>query len=121
VLEEVVDHAGAVEAGDDRKPSRHGGGLVAAGFLHPAQIQLDVRTSDLKRVQIAVAAPGQVGTEIGLCVSAGLTLEPGQVGGHGQPQRGITRVLARGEELCCVHPPSKPSQPHTQPLPDGGM
>lgn len=35
-------------------------------------------------VQAAVLTPGQVAAQIGLGVDAGLTLEPGEVGRHGQ-------------------------------------
>lgn len=41
--EQVVDDAGAVEAGYDGHPPADGGGLESSHLLHPADVELDVR------------------------------------------------------------------------------
>jgi len=54
--------------------------------LHPPHVQLDVRALRSQRIQLACGAPGQEATQIRLGVHPRHALEPGQVGGHRQPQ-----------------------------------
>ena len=78
--EHGVDDAGPVEAGDDGDAAAHGRGLVAAGLLHPADVELEVGSLRGQRAQAVAAAPGQVLAKLGLGVNPGLALEPGEVG-----------------------------------------
>jgi hypothetical protein len=57
-----------------------------AGFLHPPDVQLQVRPPGSQRVQAALGAPRQVTAQVGFGVLAGGALEAGQVGSHRQPQ-----------------------------------
>lgn len=43
--------------------------------LHPTQVELDVRTADLKRVQVLPLAPRHEGAEVRIGVSTRLPLE----------------------------------------------
>jgi hypothetical protein len=59
VLEDTVDDAGPVEAGHHRHPTRDLGRLEPAGLLHPADVQVEVRTGSRQRVQSSVCTPQQ--------------------------------------------------------------
>ena len=87
LFEDAVDDAGAVEPGHDRDPPRHGRRGVAALFLHPPHVQLDLRPGGRQRVDPAFGAPAQVGPQIGLTLGTGQALEPGQVRRCSEPQR----------------------------------
>jgi len=84
VLQNAVQDAGAVEPGRDRESSGDGGGLEPADFLHPPDVQLQVRTLRGQRVQAALGAPGQIAAEVRFGVLAGGALEAGQVGSYCQ-------------------------------------
>lgn len=58
---------------------------MAAYFLKPAEVELDVRSGSSQRVQAAARAPVEVAAQVRLGVAARLALEARQVGGHGQP------------------------------------
>lgn len=79
----IVDQDHYIDKVCDR-PGRYR--LEPADLLHPADIQLQVRSAGGQRVQAAVSAPGQVAAQIGLGVLPGRTLEPGQVASYCQPQ-----------------------------------
>jgi hypothetical protein len=91
VLEHPVDDAGAVEAGHHGEGARNGAGGVAAVFLHPAEVQLDVWPGRGEWIEPAFGAPVQVGAQVGLGMHSRLAFEPSQIGGCGQPQRVETR------------------------------
>jgi hypothetical protein len=61
VLEYTVDDAGSIEAGHHRDSTRNRAGRVAAVFLHPSQIQLDVWPGRGEWIETAFGAPVQVG------------------------------------------------------------
>jgi len=50
VLHESVQDAGVVEPGHYGEPPGHGGGLEPADFLHPPDVQLQVRPLGGERV-----------------------------------------------------------------------
>jgi hypothetical protein len=75
-----------VEPGHDRQSARHRRGGVAALFLHPPHVQLDVLPGRRQRVHGPFGTPDQEGPQVGLGVRPGLPLEPGQVRGGRQPQ-----------------------------------
>jgi hypothetical protein len=76
MLQQAVDDADPVEPGRDGEAPGDGGGLEPVDLLHPPDVQL----------QATLNTPGQVAAQIGLGVITGGALEPGQVGGHRQPQ-----------------------------------
>ena len=86
MLQQAVDDAGPVEPGRHREPPRHRRGLEEADLLHPPDVQLQVWPPRGEWVQAALGAPGQVAAQIGFGVVTRRALEPGQVGGHRQPQ-----------------------------------
>ena len=57
--------------------------LEPADFLHPPDVQLQVRPPGGQRIQAAFGAPGQIAAKVGVGVLAGAAIEPGQVGSHG--------------------------------------
>jgi hypothetical protein len=73
VLEGAVQDAGAVEPGRDRESPGDAGGLEPADFLHPPDVQLQVRSLRGQRVQAVPGAPGQIAAQVGFGV---LTEEP---------------------------------------------
>jgi len=77
VLRHAVDDAGPVEPGHHGEPAGHGGVLEPADFLHPADVQLQVRALGDQRIQAAVGAPGEVATQVRVGVITGWALEPG--------------------------------------------
>jgi hypothetical protein len=81
VIEDSVDDGRLVEASDDREPWRNRGRFEAADFLHPPDVQLEVRAACRQRMQAALGAPGQDGAEVGAPVVARGAGKPGQVGG----------------------------------------
>jgi hypothetical protein len=87
VLEDAVDHTSAVEADDDREPAGDGAGGVAALFLHPPHIQLDVGPRCCQRIHAALRAPAQIGAQVGLAVYPGLAPESGEVSRGGEADR----------------------------------
>jgi hypothetical protein len=114
VLEDAVDHAGAVEAGHDRQASRHRRWLVPAHFLERADVQLDMWPVGCQRVQTALLAPPQVPAQVGVGVDAGLALEPSQIGRDGQPQharRGDDNTGNGRPRLRDFHSPSAQAGP----------
>jgi hypothetical protein len=80
--EDLVDCAGAVEARDDRHPAGYGGGLEPAYLLHPADIQLDVRTLRLERIEPALGAPAHEHPQVGLGMGTRQALVAGEVPRH---------------------------------------
>ncbi len=86
MLQDAIEDAGPVEPGRDGEPPGHGGGPEPADFLHPPDVQLEVRPLRGQRVQAVLGAPGQVAAQVGFGVLAGGALEAGQVGGYCQPQ-----------------------------------
>jgi hypothetical protein len=80
------------------EPPRYGGGLVPAGFLHPPDVQLQVRAARGQRVQPTISAPGQVAAQAGVGVVAGGAGEPGQAGRHRQPELAGKRRRSFGRD-----------------------
>jgi hypothetical protein len=106
VFQEAVDDAGPVEPGRHREPPRHRRGLEEADLLHPPDVQLQVRPPRGEWVQAALGAPGQVAAQIGFGVVTRRALEPGQVGGHRQPQLVSERrqmIGGAGRQVSGVH------------------
>jgi len=93
-----VDDAGAVEAADHGHASADGGGLEVSNFLHPADVELDVRALGSERFEVAFLTPGQEGAQVRFGVDSGLALEPGQVRRDRQPQRVERRRQQNGHE-----------------------
>jgi len=62
------------------------GGLESADFLHPPDVELEVRPLRGQRVQAALGTPSQVAAQIGCGVLARGALRAGQVGSHCQRQ-----------------------------------
>ena len=83
VCQNLVDDAGAVEAGHDRHPAADRRRLVPVHFLHPPHVQLDVGPLGGQRVQSAFLAPGDEAAQVGLGVHPRLPLKPSKVGGNG--------------------------------------
>jgi hypothetical protein len=77
-----VDDAGAEEAGDDRDPAGHGGGLEPAYLLHPADVERDVRALGSQWLEPAFGAPAQEHPQVGLGVGTRQALVAGEVPGH---------------------------------------
>jgi hypothetical protein len=86
VLQDPVDDTGPVEPRGHGEAPGDGGGLEAADLLHPPDVQLQVRAARGQRVQPVPCAPGEEAAQIGCGVLTGGALEPGQLGGHGQPE-----------------------------------
>ena len=64
VFECSVDDAGAVEARDDRHPSRHRRGVVPADLLQPAEVELDVRSGRCEGVLVVCDAPREIAPQV---------------------------------------------------------
>ena len=86
VLEDLVDHAGAVEAGDHGHPPAHRRRLEPLGLMHPPDVQLEVRTPRSEGIEGALLTPVEVGAQIGIGVNASLARETGEVAGQGDTQ-----------------------------------
>ena len=86
MLQQAVDDAGPVEPGGDREAPGDGGGLEPADFLHPPDVQLQVRAACGQRVQAMFRGPGQEAAQVGFGVVTGGAFETGQVGSHREPQ-----------------------------------
>jgi hypothetical protein len=86
MFQQAVDHAGPVEPGGDGEPPGHCRGLEPADFLHPPDVQLEVRPARGERVHATFRAPEKVATQVGLGVIPEGALKTGQVGRHRQPQ-----------------------------------
>lgn len=86
--------------------------LEAADFLHPPNVQLDLRPVRLQRFDATLAAPHQVGAQIRLGMDTGLATVTGQVSGDCPHQR-IRRSIEEnreqhrdksGHDRCCALP-----------------
>jgi hypothetical protein len=87
MLEQAVDHRGAVEARGDREPPRHGGGLEPAHLLHPADVQLQLCPASRKRIEAALDTPRQEASQVRVSVIARRSRIAGQVGSNRPAQR----------------------------------
>jgi len=58
MLQHAVQDASPVEPGCDREPAGYRGGPEPADFLHPPDVELQVRALGGQRVQAVLGAPG---------------------------------------------------------------
>src|SRR3546814_16020497 len=89
-----IDDADPVEAHENREATRHGGRLVAGDFLHPSEVELDVRASSLERVEISALAPGGEGSKVRFGVYPRLPFEACGVGEGGNLECGVGGVAS---------------------------
>ena len=89
MVQDGVDHAGSVEAGDHGHPTRHGRGLESADFLHPPHVPLDLHALDRQWADVLIGAPGEEQPEIGFGVDAGCADIATEIGRRGQTENKI--------------------------------
>ncbi len=95
MLQNSIDHTGAVEPGDHSHTPGHGGGLEPADFLHPPHVPLNLCALDGQRREVLVGASPEEQAQVGFGVG------PGGAGVATQESRGCQSqddilVISRG-------------------------
>ena len=109
----LVDDAGAIKASHHRYPPADLGRLKVADFLHPPQVQLDLRAAHGQRFDTAFATPHQVGAKVGLGMDPGLIAVASQIGrnrfhkrisGRVEDNREQDKIRTGHTQFCAAQP-----------------
>jgi hypothetical protein len=93
LIQDTIIDSGPAEAGGDGKPARNRGRFEPAHFLHPADLELQVRPVCRLRIKAPVSAPDQEAAEIRARVIARSAGKPGQVSGGRQVELIVARQV----------------------------
>lgn len=64
MIEDAIDHDGAIEPGGDRETPRRRGRLEPADLLLPADIQLQMHPAGSQRIEADLGAPRQEAAQV---------------------------------------------------------
>lgn len=108
VLKDPVDNAGPVEPTQHREPPGHSRGLQPPDLLHPTQVELHMHSSCLKRCQVMLEAPEEVGVQVRGRVRSRLALVASQVRGNSKTQDLVSKRVDYCNEIRAIHPTRHP-------------